>query len=632
MNNLYKQILKQYWGYDDFRGIQREIIESITARKDTLGLMPTGGGKSITFQVPALAMEGTCLVISPLISLMRDQVQRLRQLGVKATAVYSGMSRGDIIAALENCILGGYKLLYVSPERLETDLFLHKLAHMKVSFITVDEAHCISQWGYDFRPSYLQIARIRAVVPQAPVLALTATATPFVVEDIQLQLNFADRNVIRMSFERKNLTYIARHAKDKKQEALRILRGIKGCAIIYTRNRLQTHEIAKLLTDEGISATCYHAGLAQVLRDDRQERWQKGEYRVMVATNAFGMGIDKADVRLVLHSELPDSPEAYFQEAGRAGRDGKPAYAVLIYDRSDCAKLLRRVKETYPDPDYVRDVYEHLCYYLQMAMGDGEGVTREFDLEEFCYRFKFFPVVAHNALLLLSNAGYIDFQEEDERVSRLRFILTRDSLYRLRDENPVREKVMHTLLRKYSGLFSGFALISETVIAHETGLTSDQVYHTLKALAMQRVVEYIPRKRTSYIKFTQPRLETREIVLPPNVYKDRREQYERRVKAMIEYVTDKGTCHSRFLLNYFGELTAKDCGRCDVCTAASDKEQEERAIRQSIRRQLERSPLFPDEVDLTGFHKDLFLQVAGSMLMEEEIFLDKEQRFTLRRP
>ncbi|MCD7721357.1 MAG: RecQ family ATP-dependent DNA helicase [Prevotellaceae bacterium] len=632
MNNLYKQILKQYWGYDDFRGIQREIIESITAGRDTLGLMPTGGGKSVTFQVPALAMEGTCLVITPLISLMRDQVQRLRQLGVKATAVYSGMARNEIIAALENCILGGYKLLYVSPERLETDLFLRKLAHMRVSFITVDEAHCISQWGYDFRPSYLQIARIRAVVPQAPVLALTATATPFVVEDIQRQLNFAQGNVLRMSFERKNLTYIVRNARDKMQETLRILRGIKGCAIIYTRNRQQTHDIAKLLTDEGISATCYHAGLPQILRDDRQERWQKGEYRVMVATNAFGMGIDKADVRLVLHSEMPDSPEAYFQEAGRAGRDGKPAYAVLIYDRSDCAKLLRRVKETYPDPDYVRDVYEHLCYYLQMAMGDGEGVTREFDLEEFCYRFKYFPVVAHNALLLLSNARYIDYREEDETVSRLRFILTRDSLYRLNDENPTREKVMHTLLRKYSGLFSGFVYIAESAIAHDTGLSPDQVYHTLKALAMLRVIEYIPRKRTSYITFLERRLETEEIALPPHVYKDRREQYERRITAMIEYVTDKGTCHSRFLLNYFGETEARDCGRCDVCTAGTRKEQEERAIRQSIRRQLERSPLFPNEVDTTGFHKDLFLQVAGTMLTQEEIFLDKEQRFTLRRP
>ncbi len=625
----YRDILQQHWGYDDFRGIQREIIESIGNGHDTLGLMPTGGGKSITFQVPALAKPGICVVITPLIALMIDQVQHLRAHGIKATAVHSGMTHNDILAALENCVLGDYKLLYVSPERIGSDLFQRKLSHMKVSFITVDEAHCISQWGYDFRPSYLQIVRIRQIVPEAPILALTATATHEVMDDIQRQLQFRNgARVLRMSFERKNLTYIVRRTADKLREMLHILRSVEGSAIIYTRNRQQTHDIAKALTEEGINATSYHAGLAQLLKDDRQERWQSGEYRVMVATNAFGMGIDKADVRLVMHVEIPDSPEAYFQEAGRAGRDGKRAYAVLLYEVKDYSRLQRRIAEKYPEPKYVRDVYEQMCYYFQMAMGDGQGVTREFDLSEFCYRFKHFPILAHSAFLLLSNAGYISYSEEDETVSRLRFSIGRDDLYRLHEQGDVGEKVIRTLLRRYSGLFVDFVYIDEVTIAHDTGLTTDQVYQTLKGLSVIRIIDYIPRKRTNYITFTSRRLEKKEIVLPRHIYKDRKKQYEKRISAMIGYVTNQEMCHHRYLLAYFGE-TADDCGRCDVCLDTFPSKHEEESIRQSVLRQLQDAPLYPQELDYTGFNKEHFAHVVHIMVGEEEITLDKEQRFTL---
>ena len=408
--NKYQEILKQYWGYDSFRDLQEEIITSIGEGKDTLGLMPTGGGKSITFQVPALAQEGICIVITPLIALMKDQVQNLRKRGIKALAIYSGMTRQEILTALENCIFGNYKFLYISPERLDTEIFRTKLRSMKVSMITVDESHCISQWGYDFRPAYLKIAEIRELLPGVPVLALTATATPEVVKDIQTRLNFREGNVFRMSFERKNLAYIVRKTDNKTKELLHILQRISGSAIIYVRNRRRTKEITELLTNEGITADFYHAGLDNAVKDLRQKRWQSGEVRVMVATNAFGMGIDKPDVRIVLHLDLPDSPEAYFQEAGRAGRDGEKAYAVILYAKSDKMTLHKRIVDTFPEKEYILNVYEHLQYYYQMAMGDGFQCIREFNLEEFCRKFKYFPVPVDSALKILTQAGYLEYK------------------------------------------------------------------------------------------------------------------------------------------------------------------------------------------------------------------------------
>lgn len=563
--NKYQEILKQYWGYDSFRDLQEEIITSIGEGKDTLGLMPTGGGKSITFQVPALAQEGICIVITPLIALMKDQVQNLRKREIKALAIYSGMTRQEILTALENCIFGNYKFLYISPERLDTEIFRIKLRSMKVSMITVDESHCISQWGYDFRPAYLKIAEIRELLPGVPVLALTATATPEVVKDIQSRLNFREENVFRMSFERKNLAYIVRKTDNKTGELLHILKRIDGSAIIYVRNRRRTKEITELLMQEGITADFYHAGLDNAVKDLRQKRWQNGEIRVMVATNAFGMGIDKPDVRIVLHIDLPDSPEAYFQEAGRAGRDGLKAYAVILYAKSDKMTLHKRVADTFPEKEYILQVYEHLQYYYQMAMGDGFQCIREFNLEEFCRKFKYFPVPVDSALKILTQAGYLEYTDEQDNASRILFTIRRDELYKLREMGTEAETLIQTILRSYTGVFTDYAYISEDTLAIRTGLTRQQIYNILVTLAKRRIVDYIPHKKTPYIIYTRERLELRYLHIPASVYEERKARYEARIKAMEEYVTSESVCRSRMLLRYFGEKNEHNCKQCDVC-------------------------------------------------------------------
>lgn len=568
----YKDILKQYWGYDDFRGIQEDIITSIGEGKDTLGLMPTGGGKSITFQVPALAKEGLCIVITPLIALMKDQVQNLKKRGIKALAIYSGMSRQEIIIALENCIFGNFKFLYISPERLDTEIFRAKLRKMNISMITVDESHCISQWGYDFRPAYLKISEIRDLLPGIPVLALTATATPAVVKDIQARLNFREENVFRMSFERKNLAYIVRQTENKTGELLNILRRMPGSAIIYVRNRRRTKEITELLNNESITADFYHAGLDNATKDIRQQRWQTGESRVIVATNAFGMGIDKPDVRIVIHIDLPDSVEAYFQEAGRAGRDGQKAYAVILYAKSDKTTLHKRIPDTFPEKEYIKEVYEHLQYYYQMAMGDGQECVREFNIEDFCRKFKYFPVPVDSALKILTQAGYLEYTDEQDNASRLLFTIRRDELYKLREMGENMDKLIQTVLRSYTGVFTDFAFINEDSLAVRTGLTRRQVYELLIQLAKLRIVSYIPRKKTPYIIYTRERVEMRHLQIPPSVYEERKERYEKRIGAMVDYVTNDTVCRSRILLRYFGEKNEHDCGQCDTCISLRKKE------------------------------------------------------------
>ena len=622
----YKEILKQYWGYDNFRGIQEEIIESIGNGHDTLGLMPTGGGKSITFQVPALSKEGVCLVITPLIALMKDQVRNLRDRGIKAMAVYSGMTREEIIVALENCIFGDYKFLYISPERLNTEIFRTKVQRMKVSMITVDESHCISQWGYDFRPAYLDIADIRELLPHAPVLALTATATPEVVNDIQEKLHFREgKQVFRMSFERQNLAYIVRPTENKQEELLHILSKVNGSAIVYTRNRKRTREIAEWLNEQGITATFYHAGLNNDVKDLRQKSWIQDESRIMVATNAFGMGIDKPDVRIVIHMDMPDSPEAYFQEAGRAGRDGKKAYAVLLYAKSDKTNLKKRITDTYPDKEYIRKVYEDIQFYFQMAMGDGRGCTYAFNLDEFCRNFKHFPVQADSALKILTRAGYMEYTEEQDNGSRLLFTLRRDELYKLKEYDTDTEKLLNTILRSYTGLFTDYAYISEELLEVRTGLSRQQIYETLVMLTQRHILHYIPRKKTPYIIYTRERLDNRYIQLNKDVYEDRKESYTTRIDAMIEYASADDKCRSRMLLKYFGEKNRHNCGTCDVCLAkrrTGISPDEFNDMKEEILSALKDKPLSTvDLINAIQTDKDRLNEVLSYLLSEEIIQL-----------
>ncbi len=621
------RILKEYWGYDGFRGIQREIISSISEGRDTLGLMPTGGGKSITFQVPALAMKGVCVVVTPLIALMKDQVEHLRAKGVRAYAIYGSMQRAEILKVLDNAVLGGVTLLYVSPERLSSELFTVKLRHMNVSFITVDEAHCISQWGYDFRPSYLAIAQIRKIKPGAPVLALTATATPATVDDIQEKLGFREKNVFRMSFARANLAYIVREATDKLEQMVHILRSVGGSAIVYVYSRQKTKETAEYLSRYGISATYYHAGLDHATRDERQTQWQRDEVKVMVATNAFGMGIDKPDVRTVIHIDCPDSVEAYFQEAGRAGRDGKKAYAVMLYNDRDRAVLRNRVGDNFPDKDYIKTVYEHLAYFFQIGVGSGFNHTFEFDMGKFCTAFRHFPVRLEAALHILEKSGYIEYNEEGDSRARMMFLVDRDELYKLREMSELQNKVVIAMLRTYSGLFSDYVFIDEGVIARQVGISESEVYMTLKEFNRKHIVSFIPKKDIPRIRYVQNRVEECEVVIPQSVYDQRKKLFRQRIEAVIAYAENGYVCRSRQLLRYFGEKSSCDCGQCDVCIShkketAEDREETER-IREEILRML--SDKKPHAVtELYSLKHDIYKvdEVVARMAYDEEIFND----------
>lgn len=578
-SDRYTRILRQYWGHSAFRGIQRDIIESIGSGHDTLGLMPTGGGKSITFQVPALAAEGVCIVITPLIALMKDQVYNLRRRGILAAAIYSGMTRHEILRTLENCILGSTKVLYVSPERIASELFKTKLRHMKVSFITVDEAHCISQWGYDFRPSYLHIADIRQIKPEAPLLALTATATRQVAEDIQDKLNFKDGNMFRMSFERKNLAYIVRHATDKRGEMLHILRSVRGSAIVYVRSRKRASEISGWLEENGVEATFYHAGLEHSVKDERQKLWHDDVKRVMVATNAFGMGIDKPDVRVVIHFDCPSSLEAYFQEAGRAGRDGMKSYAVMLYNGSDDTKLQKRIADEFPEKEYIRSVYDHLAGFFQIAVNNGCGHTFMFDIRKFCRTYKLFPVQTDAALKILERAGYIEYNTDPNSDPRIVFLISRDHLYMLNELSPLEDRLITTLLRNYGSLFIDYTYIDEDMIAAQAGLTSQQIYLLLKGLTQKRILHFVPRSKTPFITYTRDRVDGEDLIITRDVYEDRKEQFAKRINTVIGYATNDNVCRSRQLLRYFDEPRSTDCGQCDVCLAHKRMPDTERLLR-----------------------------------------------------
>lgn len=613
----FQEILHTYWGYSDFRGIQRDIIESIANGRDTLGLMPTGGGKSITFQVPALAKEGVCIVITPLIALMKDQVQHLKERGIQAAAIHADMSRSEVVQTLENCIFGGIKILYISPERLASEIFQVKLRHINVSFITVDEAHCISQWGYDFRPSYLNIANIRTMKPGTPILALTATATPDVVNDIQEKLHFEKKNVFKMSFERKNLAYIVRTVGDKDYEMIHILRCVGGAAIVYCRSRKHTKEIAALLNKNGIKSTFYHAGLLPTVKDERQRAWQNDETRVIVATNAFGMGIDKPDVRMVIHIDCPDSLEAYFQEAGRAGRDGNKAYAVLLYDPSDERKLKKRIDDTFPPKDFIRNVYEHLAYFFQVGIASGHGKTFEFNIDKFSYIYKFFPIRVDAALRILERCGYIHYEDNPDGKARLMFCLNRNELYLLDNLSPKEDAIVTALLRTYGGLFTDYVYIDESLIAYQADTSIEQVYVTLKNFSARHIVQFIPRRKTPYITYAKDRIDGEKVIIPNEVWEQRREQYAHRIEGILRYAKEDYICRSRQLLAYFGEATQEDCHQCDVCleqyTDNTTKDKYFKEAQQAIRL-------------LLGDHKPHFITELRDILLPSQ-YVDEALEF-----
>ncbi len=622
MADSFRDILHEYWGYDDFRGIQADIIRSIASGNDTLGLMPTGGGKSITFQVPALALEGMTIVVTPLVALMKDQVDHLKRRGIRAAAIHAGMSHADIVACLDNCVFGAYKLLYLSPERLSSELFVGKLRRMKVSFITVDEAHCISQWGYDFRPAYLEIARLRDHLPDVPVLALTATATPRVVDDICGCLRFrtGHKAVFRMSFARPNLSYVVRKTKDKTAELLHILSRVDGSAIVYTRSRQKTREVAELLREKGFTALNFHAGLTELDKDVRQRLWHDDEIRVMVATNAFGMGIDKPNVRLVIHLDMPDAIEAYFQEAGRAGRDGQTAYAILLYNESDATRMARRVEENFPAKDYIADTYDDLAYFFQLAVGDGQSVCYEFNMEQFCRVFHRFPLPVMSALQILTRAGYIDFRESEDNLSRLMFLLSRDELYRLHRQTANAEKVISTILRRYGGVFADYVSIEERIIAQQTELKPHEVYEILVNLNRQRIIHYIPRKKIPHITYLQRRVD--RVVLSRAVYEERRDNYAQRCREMLRYAQQENTCRSSFMLNYFGEKDTSDCGRCDVCLAKRRTAADVTVLADSLRQQIAAAKgLAPDQLVFEGYSTTLRDRALAQLIDDEAVVM-----------
>ena len=631
----YEQILKRYWGYDSFRGVQREIIESITSGRDTLGLMPTGGGKSIAFQVPALAMEGVCIVITPLIALMKDQVERLRQIGIQAAYINSTLQHREIMQTLDNAIFGGVKLLYVSPERLSTELFLKKLKYIKLCFITVDEAHCISQWGYDFRPAYLHIADIRRIHPQTPVLALTATATPPVIDDIQRQLSFKQPNVIRMSYERKNLAYIVQETRNKELTLLQLLKPSTTdtvaevpSAIVYVRTRRDTRNIARMLTQQGISALSYNAGLDSITRDERQSQWVSGKAKVMVATNAFGMGIDKADVRLVIHMDCPDSLEAYFQEAGRAGRDGLPAKAILLFSTGDTKKLTARIPTAFPPKEYIQKVYEHLASYYQIPVGSGYLASADFNIGLFCQYFKHFPVHVDAALKILTRAGYLQYEEDRDNQARVQFLVDRDKLYSLDYLSHNANSLIVALLRNYTGLFTDYSFINMELLANQLQLNTTQVYLILRELNDRRIISFVPQHKAPHITYTQSREETERIIIPPAVYEERKAMFEQRINETIGYLTNTNVCRSRYLLRYFGETTYSDCGLCDVCRQREIADNLVREdllapVRDSILQQLsdgKRHPL--SELQNIRRPQDLVEAALRQLILEEQINVD----------
>ncbi len=560
-----EEVLKKLWGFTEFRPLQREIVQSVLNGQDTFGLMPTGGGKSITFQVPGLILPGLTLVVTPLVSLMKDQVDRLRSMGIKATAIHSGMHHEKIITTIGNCIYGKYKFLYVSPERLSSPLFLAHLTELNVSLLVVDECHCICQWGYDFRPQYLQIKELRKMLPEVPVLALTATATPDAVEDICHHLDFPRPyapHIFRKSFLRSNLSYSIRRTEDKEAMLLHILHHVSGTTIVYCRNRKLTRDIATMLNAQGISAHSYHAGMTHVERERCQNRWMNGDIRVIVATNAFGMGIDKPDVRLVIHLMMPASLEEYFQEAGRAGRDGQLSYAVALVSHADAGKLKRKINDSFPPMETVYRTFESICNFLQIGEGEGFERSFDFDIELFIRIFKMHPTRTRSVIDILQTAGLWEYHQDESR-SRINMIYRREQLYEWQDAQD--DMLIRTLLRTYPGIFADYVFMDELVIAQKCGMTPDEVYLLLTRLSKMGVLHYIPKKKLPRLFFHICREDANSLHISPEAYSIRRKRLEERIAAVLQYIDGNEICRSRLLLSYFGENATESCRQCDVC-------------------------------------------------------------------
>lgn len=626
----FREVLLKYWGYRNFREMQEEIVESIASGKDTLGLLPTGGGKSITFQTYSMATPGVCLVVTPLIALMKDQVENLQKRKIKAVAIYSGMTKIEIERALDNVIYGDYKFLYLSPERLQNFYFQEKLVHMKVNLIAVDEAHCISQWGYDFRPSYLEIAKIREKLPDIPVLALTATATPKVVDDIQEKLLFKEKNVLQKSFERKNLVYYVINTEDKEKELFKLITKIEGCAVIYVRNRRKTREYAMLLQKYNISADFYHAGLDAQTRAYKQSEWQKDNIRIMVCTNAFGMGIDKPDVRLVIHLDLPDSPEAYFQEAGRAGRDGKKAWAFLVTNSADKAQAKRNITTAFPDLKKVIEVYNAICNYLQIPIGDGKDMDYPFDIFELAKNFKLDVLSIYNSIKILEANNMLTYSEEANTVSRIMINVNRDDLYKFQVENEALDNFIKMLLRTYTGIFNDYVNISEEYLARKANTKPDTIIELLKVLARYKIISYIPRINKPLMHFNAERLEDNGILFDIKELNERKERTLSRMEAMLNYATSNNKCRSQHLLAYFGETDTQRCGNCDVCLRRNElglNKYEFDIILEEIKEIINFKPCLLNElVEKIKFDEYKIIKVVQWLFENKKMIYDKDNK------
>ncbi len=626
----FKNILLKYWGYNNFRELQEEIIESVSEGKDTLGLMPTGGGKSITFQVYSLANEGVCIVVTPLIALMKDQVENLNKRKIKAVAIYSGMTKQEIEIALNNVMYGDYKFLYLSPERLKNFYFRERLKNLNVNLLTVDESHCISQWGYDFRPAYLEIAEIREQLPDVPVLALTATATPSVVIDIQEKLKFKEHNVLQKSFERKNLVYYVTHTEDKIKQLFKLVSKIDGSAVVYVRNRRKTKEYAGLLKQYKFSADYYHAGLASEIRNEKQEAWQKGEIRIMVCTNAFGMGIDKPDVRLVVHMDLPDSLEAYYQEAGRAGRDGEKAWAFMITNKSDSIQMKKNITMAFPEIKNVIKIYNSICSYLGIAYDTAKGLDISFDIFNFAKNYKYDVVTTYNSIKTLEKIGLINYIEDSNTKSRIMFLVNRDDLYRFQIENQKLDSFIKLILRTYTGVFNDFINISEEYIAKKANTKVEIIIDLLKVLQQYKIIKYIPRIKKPIIHFVTERLEDKSIIINKKDLDEQKERTISRMEAMLNYATSSNKCRSQQLLSYFGEQDSLRCGNCDVCTRRNSlglSKYEFDLILEKIKDKVNAEPCLLNElVDNIDFDEEKIIKVIHWLFDNGKIKYNDKQK------